>query len=170
MGTPWTLPRVSQGLLRGGVNGRAYTLDFETGRRWALNEQVNLTPRLWVVGSRVSVDRFTDTVNARIEVADTDRILMGLGVPGRHHTALGDGELTLRGSVDYERIVSGATTTTTVSGEVLRAEATENSLLVGLNGVYGQGRFTFGAEVSTRQELGSSDTEYVGFLNLGVRF
>ena len=72
--------------------------------------------------------------------------------------------------MDVERILRGATTTTVVSGERLRAETTANSLLVGLNGVYRQGRVTVGAAVSARQELGSTDAEYVGFLNLGISF
>ncbi len=67
-------------------------------------------------------------------------------------------------------MLSGATTTTQVSGEQLSADATENSLLVGLQGVYRQGRFTVGAEIAARQELGSTDSEYTSFLNLGISF
>ena len=57
-----------------------------------------------------------------------------------------------------------------VSGERLRAIATENSLLFGLNGVYRQGRFSIGGEVAARQELGSDDNEYASFLNVGMQF
>ena len=56
------------------------------------------------------------------------------------------------------------------SSERLSAVATDSSLLVGLHGVYRQGRLSIGAEVAARQELGSSDSEYVSFLNLGLQF
>ena len=80
-----------QGLLKAGTDGRAYTLDVEAGWRFALTGQVQLTPRVWVVGSRVSVDSFTDAVDARVSFTDADRVIGGLGVRGRHHVALGRG-------------------------------------------------------------------------------
>ncbi len=158
------------GLLRSGVDARAYGLDVEVGRRLAVSERLDVTPRLWVVGSRVSLDRFTDTVNAAVSVADADRVLGGVGVVTETTRPWGDGTVALRGSVDYERMFSGAETTASVSGERLTAEATKNSLLVGVRGGYQQGRFAVGAELAARQELGSPDTEYVGFLNLGLAF
>ena len=160
-----------QGVLKAGVDGHSYTLDLEAGRRFAMGEQWHLTPRVWVVGSRVSVDDFTDAVDSRVSLSGADRILGGLGVLAETVRPWGDdGEFALRGSVDYERMFRGATTTTQVSGEQLSAVATDNSLLVGLNGVYRQGRFSIGAEVAARQELGSTDSEYTSFLNLGMRF
>ena len=159
-----------RGLLKAGTNGRAYTLDVEAGWRFALTEQVQLTPRVWVVGSRVSVDSFTDAVDARVSFTDADRVIGGLGLMADTPRPWGEGEFTLRGSVDYERIVKGAQTRVEVSGERLSAEATENSLLVGLHGVYRQGRFSIEAEIAARQELGSDDSEYASFVNLGLRF
>lgn len=159
-----------QGLLKAGTDGRAYTLDFEAGRRLAMGEKLHLTPRAWVVGSRVSVDTFTDAVDARVSLADADRVLVGLGVQADTTRPWAGGAFFLRGSVDFEQIVSGAKTTTQVSGEQLSAEATDNSLLVGLKGVYRHDRVTVGAELAARQELGSTDSEYTGFLNLGISF
>ena len=159
-----------RGLLKAGTNGRAYTLDVEAGWRFALTEQVQLTPRVWVVGSRVSVDSFTDAVDARVSFTDADRVIGGLGFVADTTRPWGEGEFVLRGSVDYERIVKGAQTRVEVSGERLSAVATGNSLLFGLNGVYRQGRFMIGAELAARQELGSDDSEYAGFVNLGLRF
>ena len=159
-----------QGVLKAGVDGQAYTLDLEAGRRFAVGEQWDLTPRVWMVGSRVSVDDFTDAVDARVSLANADRVLGGLGVLAETARPWGEGEFSLRGSLDFERMLRGATTTTQVSGEQLSAEATENSLLVGLQGVYRQGRFTVGAEIAARQELGSTDSEYTSFLNLGISF
>ena len=159
-----------QGLLKAGTNGRAYTLDFEAGLPFALTEQVQMTPRVWVVSSQVSVDSFTDAVEARVSFGDADRITGGLGFLADTTRSWGAGNLVLRGSVDLERLLSGTETTTRVSGERLNAVATDSSLLVGLNGVYRQGRFSIGAEVAARQELGSADREYVSFLNLGLSF
>ena len=172
------------GLLRGGVDARAYTLDVELGRAWRLSEQLSLTSRAWVVGSRVSVDRFTDTVNSAVSFADADRLLGGVGVIAETTRPWGGGAFALRGSMDLERIISGQATTTKVSGERLRAKATGQSLLFGVRGGYRQGPFTVdldgytftakgftvGAEIAARQELGSTDSEYVGFLNLGISF
>ena len=159
-----------QGLLKAGTNGHVYTLDFEAGRRFALTGQVDVTPRVWVVGSRVAVNSFTDAVDARVSFADADRVSGGLGLMADTTRLWGEGEFTLQGSVDYARIVKGAQTRVEVSGERLRAIATENSLLFGLNGVYRQGRFSIGGEVAARQELGSDDNEYASFLNVGMQF
>ena len=159
-----------RGLLKAGTNGRGYTLDVEAGWRFALTGQVQLTPRVWVVGSRVTVDSFTDAVDARVSFADADRVIGGLGFVADTTRPWGEGEFVLRGSVDVERLLSGVETRVQVSGEQLSAEATEHSLRFGLNGVYRQGRFSIGAEVAARQELGSDDSEYAGFLNVGLRF
>ena len=159
-----------QGLLKAGTNGRTYTLDFEAGQRLAMGETLHLTPRVWVMGSRVSVDTFTDAVDARVSLADTDRVLVGLGVQADTTHPWAGGAFVLRGSVDFEQIISGAKTTTQVSGERLSTEATDNSLLFGLNGVYRHDRITVGVELAVRQEVGSTDSEYTSFLNLGMQF
>ena len=158
------------GLLKAGVDSRAYTLDFEAGLPFALTEQVQMTPRVWVVSSQVSVDSFTDAVEARVSFGDADRITGGLGFLADTTRPWGEGEFILRGSVDLERLLSGTETRVQVSGERLSAVATDSSLLVGLNGIYRQGRFSIGAEVAARQELGSNDSEYTSFLNLGISF
>ena len=85
-------------------------------------------------------------------------------IQGRLHRD--EGEFVLRSSMDVERLLSGVETRVQVSGEQLSAEATEHGLRFGLNGVYRQGRFSIGAEVAARQELGSTDSEYAGFLNV----
>ena len=159
-----------EGALKVGVDGRSYALDLEVGRRFAVGAQWHLTPRVWVVGARVSVDDFTDAVDARVSLSDADRVLGGLGMLVETVRPWGEGAFSLRGSLDVERTVRGATTTTQVSGEPLSADATDHSLLVGLQGSYRQGRFTVGAEILARQELGSTDNEYTSFLNLGLSF
>ena len=118
----------------------------------------------------MTVDSFTDAVDARVSFADANRIIGGLGFVADTTRPWGEGEFVLRGSVDVERLLSGVETRVQVSGERLSAEATEHSLRFGLNGIYRQGRFSIGAEVAARQELGSDDSEYAGFLNVGLRF
>ena len=159
-----------QGVLKAGVDGQSYTLDLEVGRRYAVGEQAQLTPRVWVMGSRVSVDDFTDAVDARVSLANAARVLVGLGVQADTTRPWAGGAFLLRGSVDIEQMVSGATTTTQVSGERLSADATDTSLLFGLRGIYRHDRVTVGAELAARQELGSTDSEYTSFLNLGLSF
>ena len=86
-----------QGLLKAGTNGHVYTLDFEAGRRFALTGQVDVTPRVWVVGSRVTVNSFTDAVDARVSFADADRVSGGLGLMADTTRPWGEGEFTLQG-------------------------------------------------------------------------
>ena len=158
------------GLLRAGVKSRAYTLDMETGRRFPLTGQWHLTPRFRVVGSRVSVDSFTDAVEARVSSVRANRNLGGLGIVADTTRPWRAGELVLSGSMDVERLLSGADTRVQVSGEQLSAAAMKNSLLIGLNGAYHQDRFTAGVEVVAQHELGSGNINYASFLSLGIRF
>ena len=69
----------TRGLLKAGGAGYGQSVDVELGRNIALRESVNLTPRAWAVGSRVSVDDFTDAVNSRVSFPDADRLMGGVG-------------------------------------------------------------------------------------------
>ncbi len=66
-----------------------------------------MTPRVWVVGSRVTVDSFTDAVDARVSFPATDRVIGGLGFVADTTRPWGEGEFVLRGSMDVERLLSG---------------------------------------------------------------
>ena len=57
-----------------------------------------------------------------------------------------------------------------MSSESLNLEAVTESILLGLSGVYRQGRFSLGAEVWLREVLDSNAREYTGILDFGVRF
>ena len=46
--------------LKRDADARGTLLNFEAGRRIALSERMNLTPRAWMVRSAISVDKFTD--------------------------------------------------------------------------------------------------------------
>ena len=158
------------GLLRAGVGGFAHSLGVEAGRRFAIGDAVSLAPRARLAHRRLAVDKFTDTVDARVSISDVDRLVGGLGVVAETTRHWDEEEFLLRGSLDLERTWSGAETVAQVSGEQLTAKAAPNSLLLGLSGVWRRNRLSFSAEVSTRSALGSDTVEYAGFLNLGVRF
>ena len=160
----------TRGLLKAGGAGYGQSVDVELGRNIALGESVNLTPRAWAVGSRVSVDDFTDAVNSRVSFPDADRLMGGLGTVVEAARAWDGRSFSLRGSVDFERMFSGAETIALVSGESLRLEAATDSILVGLNAEYRQSHFSLGAKVWLREVLDSNAREYSGILNVGVRF
>ena len=160
----------TRGLLKAGGRGYGHSADVEVGRHIALGERMNLTPRAWAVGSRVSVDAFTDAVDARVSFPTTDRLMSGAGVVAETAPAWEDGAFSLRGSVDIERLLSGAETIAQVSGERLSLDAAKDSVLVSLRGVYRQGPFSVAAEAWLREVLDSNAREYAGTLNIGIRF
>ena len=160
----------TRGLLKAGGAGYGQSVDVELGRNVALGESVNLTPRAWAVGSRVSVDDFTDAVNSRVSFPDADRLMGGVGTVVEAARAWDGGSFSLRGSVDFERMFSGAETLALVSGESLRLEAATDSILVGLNAEYRRSHFSLGAKAWLREVLDSNAREYAATLNVGIRF
>ena len=64
----------------------------------------------WAVGSRVSADEFTDAVNSRVSFPDADRLMGGVGAVVEAARAWDGGALSLRGSVNFERMFDGAAT------------------------------------------------------------
>ena len=160
-----------RGQLKKGVNGEGYAADVETGRRFAVSDRIDLTPRAWLVHNWVSVDDFTDAVNSEVSFPNADRTFAGLGVVVENARVLeGGGTMSLRGSLDYERMLSGSQTTTWVSGEELTTKSMMNSILLGMSGVYRLGTFSFGARLSGGALFGSDDTEYSGSLDLIIGF
>ena len=158
-----------RGLLNADVEGMGQTLDLEVGHRFAMDGGVVLSPRGRVGYSKVSVDGFRDTVDARVSFPDAERISGRLGVVAQATRAWKDGELSLWGSFDIERIFSGAETTAYVSGERLGSEISENSAHLGLGASWRLGRFSIGGRLSA-VGAGSNDREYDGRLDIGMRF
>lgn len=152
-------------------NARAFlqSVYFETGRRIAMNEKMKLTPRAWMAYTETSRDRFTDSVNSRISLTGSTRIVAGFGLIAERAHALKGGMFSLRGSLDIEQTLSGKGTTVNVSGESLRSDTASTRVLMSLGSVYRRGRFSFGAEASAGG-LGSDDTQFSGFLKFGVTF
>ena len=124
-----------RGLLKAGVDGDGYSLGAEAGRRIELDGNTSLTPRAWLVRASISVDNFTDAVNSRVSFPDVDRFIGGLGAVMETTRAWGVGEISLRGSLDFGRMFSGAETLARVSGETLRSAAPGSEILLGVDSV-----------------------------------
>ena len=159
----------SVGTLRKDAAARGNFLRFEAGRRIEMSGKMNLTPRAWATRSEVSIDKFTDSVDARFSLDDARRLTGGVGVVAETVRTWDGGAFSLRGSVDLEQKLGDAETVVDVSGERLVSESAETRFLFGLGGVYRKGRFSVSGEVSVGG-LGSDDAEYAGRVTLGMRF
>ena len=158
------------GRLKSGVDGDGRSMAVEAGRHIAFRDTMQFMPRAWLTRSKGSADRFTDVVDARVSFPDPDHLVGGFGVTAKTADTGDSGGLSLHGSLDIERIFSGAQTDVHVSGEKLSQRPAKDSVLVALGGTYRRGPFLFGAQVSAREGLGSEGREYSGSLNLGIRF
>ena len=160
-----------RGLLKAGAGGYGHSLHAEVGRHIGLGGTASLTPRVWAVGSRVSMDHFTDAVNARVSFPETDRLTGGVGLVLETAHAFDNGSFfSFHGSVDFERMFDGARIAVEVSGDRLGLEAVEDSVLVGLSTVYRHGWLRLGAEAWFREVLESRSQGYGGRIRLGVHF
>lgn len=165
-----TLSSSTIGRLESGSDASGHTLHVEAGRRMPLGERLHWTPRAWLERSRISVDGFTDAVDARVSFSDKDRTTGGLGVLLETVGAANGGELVLNGSLDFEQKFGGTKTLTRVSGERLSAEAEQSSILLGLGSVWHRGPLQYSAGLSAREELDSGGEEYSGFIRVGMGF
>ena len=158
------------GRLKSGVDGDGRSMAVEAGRHIAFRDTMQFMPRAWLTRSKGSADRFTDVVDARVSFPDLDRLVGGFGVTAKTADTGDSGGLSLHGSLDIERIFSGAQTDVHVSGEKLSQRPAKDSVLVALGGTYRRGPFLFGAQVSAREGLDSEGRDYSGSLNFGILF
>lgn len=163
-------------LLKAGVAGYGYSLGAEVGRQIALSDPKNstlglkVTPRAWLFQTGVSIGSFTDVVDSRVSFPNLGRLSGGFGLLAETGYDWESGELSLRGSLGFERMFGGAETTTQVSGEELRSVAAQSSIQLGLSGGYREGRFSVGTDLSMDAALGTGTVEYSGLLYFSVRF
>ena len=157
-----------RGGLKEYLGGSAGSADFEAGRRVAL-EKMDITPRLRLARAEADADVFTDALGARVGVVDAARFTGAAGLAVDAARAWEGGNLSLRGSLDVERVLGGAETAVSVSGERLESESAKTRVLLGLGVDYRSGRFAVGAEVSAGG-LGSDDASYAGRVTFGMRF
>ena len=158
-----------RGLLKARATGLGHSLALEAGRSLALNAATTLVLRARVTRSKLSVDGFTDAVNARVWFSDTDRVTGGLGLAAESSLVWKGGELSLRGSLDIERTLSGAETAAYVSGEKLISQSAKNRIHAGLGIAWRRDGFNVGAEAAA-MGVGSSYREVSGRLTLGMQF
>ena len=146
------------------------SLGVETGRRFALGENLNLTPRAWLVRTEVSMSGFEDTAGSRISL-EAERSVAGLGVVTETAHAWDGGErtLSLRGHLGVERTLGDAETAVAVSGERLGSESARTRLVLGVGGTYRWGRWSLGGEVAATGP-GSDDSNYTAGLRCGMQF
>ena len=159
-----------RGLLEANVDGYGHGLDLEVGREISLDGKTVLSPRVQITYSKISIDSFTDSVDARVSFSDSDRGTGSLGTAIETSRTWNGGEFLLQGALDVERIIGSAQTNLRISGEGLGSESEKNSILLSLGGIYHGDRFSFRSGISARKVLGSGGSEYSGFLKLGMHF
>ena len=159
----------TRGRLKSSVDALGVSLGLETGRRMAVGETLQLTPRAWLSHSSIDIDSFTDAVGARVSFSDQDRLTGGIGALAQTLQHWKGGELTWRGSLDVEHTLSGNDTIADVSGEKLKSEAVSTRVLLGLGSLYRRGNLSISGQVSV-DGLGTNDEEYSGQVNIGVHF
>ena len=159
-----------RGLLEANVDGYGHGLDLEMGREISLGGKTALFPRAQVTYTKISIDSFTDSVDARVSFSDSDRVTGSLGAAIETSQTWNGGEFFLRGALDVERIFGSAQTDLRISGEGLGSESEKNSILLSLDGIHHGDRLSLSAGVSARKVLGSGGSEYSGFLVMKMRF
>ena len=158
-----------RGSLAQDVGVKVNSLDFEAGRRIAIDSNVVLTPRAWASRRWLSSAAFTDAVNASVSLNESARFTGGLGVAAETVRPLASRMLSLRASADVARVLSGADTSATISGGNLVSESQETKVLLGLGGMYRRGEYSLGAQL-VADGLGSSDEQYLGQISFRWRF
>ena len=132
------------GALVGGVGARGSLVRLEAGRQVALDDGLEVVPRLWLKRSALDVDDFADAVGSRISVRDLERITGGVGMTTRAEA----GRLSLEGSVDLVHALDGSATFTDVSGARLISQVRATELRLALSGVWRHDGVSLAAEAS----------------------
>ena len=157
-----------QGRLRNSVDALGVSLGIETGRRMAMGENLNLTPRAWLSHSSIDIDSFTDAVDAQASFPDEVRFTGGIGASVETLRDWKGGELTWHGSLDIEQMLNSRRTTANVSGEKLKSETISTRVLLGLGSLYQKGDFSISGQVAA-SGLDTNDEEYSVQINIGLR-
>ncbi len=160
----------ARGLLKRDAGVLAHAFGLETGHRVRLTAATHLTPRVWLVRSHLTMDRFTDTVDAQVALQAAEHLAGGVGlIAATQYVWDEEQSLSLRGSLDVEQAFNDRETVVDVSGESLMSDSKNTRVLLGLGGSYHWGHFSLNSEVSVGG-LDSGDQEIFGQLTLGVQF
>lgn len=158
------------GRLASSLDAEGLGLHVSSGRRMRLGERSHWTPHARLGYTKLSVDSFTDAVDAQASFPDAKRYRGGIGVLAETLRDAFGGALSVQGSVHLERTFGGSRTTSRVSGERLEAKPENSYLLLGLGAAWQQGPWVLSSTLSTREVLGSSSDEYSGSVELGMLF
>ena len=159
----------TRGRLKSGINATAQALRLEAGRRLQ-RETVQLTPRVRLDYANVSVDRFTDAVDARVSYSDETRLTAAMGMLVETERSGAKGKYTLWGSLDLGTRLDGARTAARVSGERLAARAGDHGLVLGVGGSWNWGPLNLDASLRAREELDTGSEDYTAALDLRLPF
>ena len=161
----------SRGSLKTGIGATIRSFAVEAGRRFSLADNLSVTPQAWLTQSDISMDGFRDAVGSRVSLSKADRSIGGVGMVTEtaHSWDGGERKLVLRGRLGVERVLGGAETVATVSGERLGSEADRNWGVLGLGAAYRCGQWSLGAEVLA-SGLGSKESGYAAGVRLVMQF
>ena len=157
-----------RGSLKSGVGAFGHAVGVEAGRRVALGPgplgALTATPRARLSYSRVSMDAFTDAVEARVSL---DKGRAATGRAGVRVEAAEAGGSRLFGSVDVERAFSRETAVE-VSDVGLSSKAEATRVLVEAGGAIEWDGGRYALQGAARWATGARD--YGGGVTLNVRF
>ncbi len=157
------------GRLVSSVDAGRLAVQMQAGRRLNWGEHVHWSPQVRFSHTWVRVDDFTDAVGARASFSDAKRTLASLGLSADTPTSIWGAEGLLWGSLVLEHRFGDTDTTSSVSGEQLRAEAPQESVQVAVGTVLRRGPWSGAVALSARQ-AGSGNHAYTARLNLGLQF
>ncbi len=135
-----------------------------------MGSRIHWIPHIRLSHTQVSIDRFTDTVQADVSFSDEDRSSVALGIATDSARSAGGGELSLRASVHLEHHIRGTDTTAEVSGTRLRASTQDTGAILGLGAGWQKGPWILETTVSARQALDTDSQALSAALNLGMQF
>ena len=161
-----------RGALKNDVGASIFTLGLEAGKRNAVSEKTIMTPRAWLTRSTLSMGSFTDAIGANVSIDGAHLFTGGIGVAVETELdQKAEGEkLSLRGSLDVERTLSGGNSTVRVSGEQLKWTGDDSRILFSLGLTKRSGdRLKFDANLRV-DGLGSKDREYAANFNFRYSF
>ena len=161
-----------RGSLKNDVGASIFTLELEAGKRNAVSEKTIMTPRAWLTRSTLSMGSFTDATGANVSIDDARLLTGGIGVAVETELdQKAEGEkLSLRGSLDVERTLSGGNSMVRVSGEQLNWTGDDSRILLSLGLTKRSGdRLKFDANLRV-DGLGSKDRESSANFNFRYSF
>ena len=169
--TDYTLEASSDtvGRLVSGVEAERMDLRVETGHRLHWGAGVHWSPHLRLHHTRLSVERFTDAVGARVSFPQTERYRASLGLMADRTYGAAGGQGVLWGALHLEHAFRDTDTRATVSGETLEATPEQNRVHLSAGLLWEYGPWVLESALAWHRANADSQA-YAARLNVGVRF